>query len=84
MTTRTTASAERALDELRLLLPPKPRKWRVGMDCGETFHEGDDFDGWTMLIELDNEAQADAVARALRIKLPHWQPDPDSPGRDHA
>lgn len=71
-------------DLLRLHLPKRPRKWRVGMDCGETFAEGEDFDGWTLLIELDHEAQADAVARALRQMFPHWTPDADSPGAFHA
>lgn len=71
-------------DLVKLHLPARARKWRVGMDCGDTFCEGDDFDGWTLLIELDDAAQADAVARALRHRFPHWQPDPDSPGVDHA
>ena len=72
-----------ALDLLKLFLPHAPRPWRIGTDCGDVFREGDDFDGWTLTLALDDEAQADALARTIRKTHPHWQPDPDSPGVDH-
>ena len=69
-------------DLLKLHLPAGPRRFRVGQECGCVFDENDDFDGWTLTLELDHEAQADAVARALRILFQHWQASDDTGGYD--
>lgn len=66
-------------DDLSLKFPTGPRRWRVGQESGCVFDEDEDFDGFTLTIALDHWAQADAVAMALRIMLPHWRPSDDSP-----
>jgi hypothetical protein len=65
-------------DLLCLFLPVTSRRWRVAQYSGEMFAPGDDFAGWTLQVELDHDAQADAVARAIRQANGHWQESPDT------
>ena len=69
-------------DLLRMHMTPARRRWRIGQDCGDTFDEGDDFDGYTLTIELLDPAEADMIARHLRREFPHWIPTDDTGGLD--
>lgn len=45
------------------------RRWRVGHDSGDTFTEGDEFDGLALTLELKTPEEARAVADYL-LRLP--------------
>lgn len=65
---------------LTRILASHPRRFRVGMDCGDVFSEGDDFDGWTLTVEIMDEGEAAQIVRALRKAFPDWQPSDDTDG----
>ena len=68
-----TAKPSRQLDELRPLLRPTPRRARIGEDCGDLFAEDDNFDGFTLTIELHDAQEAEALAAALPAIFPSWK-----------
>lgn len=69
-------------DLLALHLRKHPRRIAILHASGDVFEEDDDFDGMTLTIEILDEAEADAVGRALRRMLPHWRPADDTGGCD--
>lgn len=69
-------------DLLALHLQKLPRRYAIMHESGAVFEEDEDYDGLTLTIELRDEAEADAVARALRRTLPHWRPSDDTGGCD--
>ncbi|WP_347311405.1 hypothetical protein [Defluviimonas sp. SAOS-178_SWC] len=62
-------------DRLSLHLTPHPRRYSVAEESGDVFRHDDDFEGFTLTIELLDEAEADAVLRALKVMMPHWKTD---------
>lgn len=41
-------------------------RYRAGHECGDLFTEGDDFDGYTLTIEVSGAADALAMLEAIR------------------
>lgn len=52
-------------DGITLPINMTGRRFRVGHDSGDTFDEGDDFDGITVTIEIRNPEEAREVLSAL-------------------
>lgn len=64
--------ALRCGDEITGRLTPIPgmdQRFRIGQSCGDTFDEEDDFDGYTLTVEVDSLDQGEAFLRALRKAL---------------
>lgn len=60
-------------DHLSLYLKEHPRRYSIERHSGDVFREDDDFDGFALTIEVLDEGEADALLRAIRTILPHWQ-----------
>jgi hypothetical protein len=45
-------------------------RFRAGHECGDLFTEGDEFDGFTLTIEVSGFADAMAMVEAIRADLP--------------
>lgn len=58
-------------DEVGLLCVPvadeNPRKWSVAEHCGPIFSddEAEEYDGWALVIEVRNLAEARMIAQCL-------------------
>jgi hypothetical protein len=56
-------------------------RFRAGHECGDLFAEGDEFDGFTLTIEVSGLDDAMAMVEAIRSKSPPsgqegiWEPD---------
>lgn len=70
------------LDLLNLLLRSAPRRVRIGQDSGDTFVDDDDFDGWTLTLELRDEFEAAMIAAAITAAHPHWRVTDETGGPD--
>ncbi|MBO9428069.1 hypothetical protein [Sulfitobacter sp. R18_1] len=55
---------------MSIILPfdMKDRKASIENHCGETFREGDDYDGLALCIEIKNEEEAKLIQEALSAK----------------
>jgi len=51
-------------------------RFRAGMECGDCFEEGVEFDGYTLTIEVSGEADAMAMIEAIKAKPPAMTDDP--------
>lgn len=47
------------------------RRWRIGQDCGAVFDDDDDFDGFTLVIELTAEESKALAAKLLEPPPPN-------------
>jgi hypothetical protein len=45
-------------------------RFRAGHECGDLFTEGDEYDGFTLTIEVSGLADAMAMVEAIRADLP--------------
>lgn len=54
------------------------RRWSVHYEDGDVFDRDDDYSGYTLTVEIADEAEAEAVSDLLRARLPHWRPGDDS------
>lgn len=60
--------------DLVLPIDMKVRRWMVGEACGDVFARDDDFDGFTLVIELRSEVEARDIARAMLAADADWPP----------
>lgn len=50
-------------------IPGMDHRFRIGTSCGDTFEEEDDFDGYTLTVEVADLDEGEAFLRALRKGL---------------
>lgn len=43
-----------------------PLRYRLGLECGDLFEEGDEFDGLTLTVECRDDADGQRMIAALR------------------
>ena len=65
-------------DHLSLYLKDHQRRYTIKWTCGDVFREDEDFDGLALTIEVLDEAEADAILRAIKTRLPHWQTESEA------
>jgi hypothetical protein len=62
------------MPDLVLPINMKGRRWAVGEKHGDVFEDDEDFDGFTLVIELRSAAEARDIVRAMLAADADWPP----------